>query len=234
MLKRGWNLFKKRIVALIVVEILAVITVISIFNVSLALFPYTEGVIMSVLLTIPVIGCSLAAFHTLIVNKDIGVCKAIGLSFQKTHSYLWLSLLMTVLITFAYALVIPGMIFTVWFFLAPGVLAAEGTGGMNALLKSKSLVKGIWPEAALRVLIIMIIVMFIKGIPLVGRFLWGPVLFILAYTLYEDVSRTEGEISFNPAFREKLFLIGIAAGSVLIPLVVTLLFLHLFEGSFDL
>jgi hypothetical protein len=52
-------------------------------------------------------------------------------------------------------LIVPGVIFAVWFMFAPLVLITSDTKGVKALKKSKSLVHGIWGPVFFRVIALM-------------------------------------------------------------------------------
>lgn len=68
-------------------------------------------------------------------------------AWRNTPSYLWVAVLMSVT-SFVGTLffIVPGIIFTVWFFFGGVIFVLEGTRGMAALQASKQLVRGkFWP-----------------------------------------------------------------------------------------
>src|SRR3989344_5853909 len=88
-------------------------------------------------------------------------------------------------------LVIPGIIFAVWFCLANYAFVFEGTTGVKALSASKELVKGYWWPVFSRLLVLLIIAMAISSISKVGFFINSllamPFGIVYMYVIYEDL-----------------------------------------------
>lgn len=68
-------------------------------------------------------------------------------------------------------LIIPGIIFAIWYSLAPIILIDEGTKGWSALKRSRDLVKGHGIDVFLRFLVIVIILIVLS---LPARFVFDP------------------------------------------------------------
>lgn len=122
-------------------------------------------------------------------------------------------------------LIIPGIIFAVWFSLAEFVLIAEDLRGMDALLKSREYVKGMWKNVFLRFLflgvlsfIVATIASFIFGLPKISfiekisQFLIWLFLTPLAYTyvflVYSNLKKPEGRICLYAFQRTKVKIPG--------------------------
>jgi hypothetical protein len=72
-------------------------------------------------------------------------------------SYLWITVLVGFITAAGFLLlIIPGILFTVWFSLALFIFAAEGVHGINALRKSKEYVRGKWWSIAWRIAFIFV------------------------------------------------------------------------------
>src|SRR3989344_597930 len=109
----------------------------------------------------------------------------------KEFSLAWIILLETVCIFFGLILlIIPGVIFAVWFIFANQVFVFEGIKGKGALARSKELVKGYWWPIFGRFLLFFIISAIITAIPFFGDLLNGfvivPLCVIYFYFIYTD------------------------------------------------
>lgn len=121
-------------------------------------------------------------------------------------------------------LVIPGVIFMVWFFFAQFVLVQEDVHGMGALLKSKDYVKGEWFNVFLRLLLLWTASALIGAIPIVGPILgivFFPYTIIFQYLIYRDLRGMKGSLPSSWGTAETLKWPGIAfLGYVAVPVVV--------------
>ena len=78
-------------------------------------------------------------------EENIGVREAYRSGWRKIFSYLWVVLLVGLVVLGGFLLlIVPAIIFAVWFSLANFVLIAEDIKGVKALRKSKEYVKGKW------------------------------------------------------------------------------------------
>jgi len=94
-------------------------------------------------------------------------------------------------------LIIPGIIFYIYFEFSFFVFVGEGIKGAKALSRSKELVKGYWWQVFLREIVIMI-VLFVSAwaigqIPVIGFFLGlvlaTPFVIIFSYLIYKDLKQ---------------------------------------------
>jgi hypothetical protein len=108
--------------------------------------------------------------------------------------YLWTSILSIAIIMLGYlCLILPGIIFTIWFWLVPIVLAVEGKQGWEALMASKEIMQGRFWDVTLRLFIAMILATGVTMIPLIGFFLTFfvyPFFIVYGYILYDDLRGT--------------------------------------------
>lgn len=118
-------------------------------------------------------------------------------------------------------LIIPGIIFTVWFCIAQFVLVREDLRGMDALLKSREYVRGQWFNVALRLLLVWAASLLLGAIPLAGLLLsivFIPYLMIFHYLLYRDLRGMKGDAPFSCGVADKLKWPGVALlGLVAVP-----------------
>ncbi len=169
-------------------------------------------------------------------KEKIGIKEAYRRSWHKILSYVWVVLLFwSVLMGGFILLLVPGIIFTIWFSLAMFVLISEDLRGMNALLKSKEYVKGMWGKVFWRFFFIGIIFMAVSlvsfilfkllNIPygteisrlLVGLF-FMPLMTVYSFMVYSNIRSIKGEIVLAPAKGKKaIFYVIAILGLLIIP-----------------
>ncbi len=180
-------------------------------------------------------------------QEGIGVIEAYRRGWHKIFSYWWVTLLV-LYITMGgfFLLVVPGIIFAIWFSLAIFILVAEDLKGMNALLKSREYVKGKWGSIFWRFFFIgalYLIILFVLSlifsflkIPfaseiinfVIGLFL-TPLTMTYAFLVYSNLKAVKGEIVFTPTGGQKttFIVIGIL-GILIIPAILfSIVFLSL-------
>lgn len=165
-----------------------------------------------------------AAMTYAIVDEDLGVRQSLGYGLQRLGSFLWISLLVWFMIAGgSLLLLVPGLVFTVWFLFAPFVLAREDARGMEALLKSKAYVAdrgwAVFGRLLLGGLVVAGIAVALATIPLVGA-LTGLFLgfFLLVYSaeIQKELAEIKGDISFDCSRGVKLrWLLAGGAGFIL-------------------
>jgi len=168
---------------------------------------------------IAIIGCALAIYFAIrfyVVNfllvKENFKGDVLEL-FKKTKvlfwPYFWLSILSAILIfLWCLLLIIPGIIFSIFYSLAVYALLFEGEKGMNAIRRSKKLIKGyFWPVLG-RLFVIGLLVwlfMMIISIPVLNMeetsafaivwniiiqavsFIIGPIVILFSYSIFKDL-----------------------------------------------
>ncbi len=163
---QAWKLFRERLgtlagitlVSILFVLILAAIGVgiglaagISLY--SLPAFALSNLVTMSILAVLGAIIFSLLSIWSqaavMYALKDahekIGVVESYRRSWSTLLSYWWVLILAGLITTGGFLLlVIPGIIFSVWFSLAGFIIINEGEKGLRALFKSREYVRGYW------------------------------------------------------------------------------------------
>ncbi|HUS59895.1 MAG TPA: hypothetical protein VMX76_00705 [Nevskiaceae bacterium] len=179
-------------------------------------------------------------------DEKIGVRDAYRRGWSKILSCWWIYSLIGLIVAGGFfLLVVPGIIFAVWFSLAVFILIAEDLKGMNALLKSKEYVKGKWGGVFWRFLFIGLFALIVYGVPtfileqlnvpsLVGKATGNIISFFLApfvvtylFLIYKNLKSIKGEFEFLPSRKSKvllglvafmpfvIFVIGIVAVAIL-------------------
>ena len=128
--------------------------------------------------------------------KERGITKdARGLlvfSWNKIIPSSWITFLVAIILIAGFILlVIPGIIFSIWFSLALYVFVFEDIKGMPALYRSKELVKGYFWSMFGRLFLFGIITGLVGSIPVVGNvisiFFVVPFSIVCLYFVYEDL-----------------------------------------------
>jgi len=100
-----------------------------------------------------------AAFILTIHNKDASLNTISNRSFKILFSFWWINLLISFFIGGAFnLLIIPCILFYIWFSMSIFILVTENIPGMQSLLKSKEYVSGYWWEVLGRQLVIIILI----------------------------------------------------------------------------
>ncbi len=136
-----------------------------------ALFIKILLVIISVIFLIIISAWSYVALLFAIKQREtgIGIRECFKKGWRKIISFIWISFLEVIIVFGGFLLlIIPGIIFSIWFSLAKYILVSEDQRGMKALLKSKQLIKGNWWPVAWRFLLMGLIMTIISSILLYG------------------------------------------------------------------
>ncbi|MBM4129319.1 MAG: hypothetical protein FJ243_04265 [Nitrospira sp.] len=234
-----WEVFKARFLTLIGLYLLSILflavivgfCVIAGFILS-GFFPeYRDALVAAWTVTGMVPGflamfLGIAAFTFAVANKSLGIKSALEKGWQRVLPFVWLWSLLGFIITGGFFLFfIPGVIFAVWFVFSQFILVAEDERGMNAILKSKEYVKGMWFDVFLRLLVIWLVGFGIGLIPFIGGLLligFYPFMMIFTYLVYEDLSLIKGKgMVYSHSSGEKFKWIGLGAlGYIIFPLII--------------
>jgi len=143
LLKISWSVIKNNIATLlgIVTLYMVVATGIEYLPVIFKVFTFPVTIIISLTTGIALI----FAINNILEGNPVDIKESYKTGFKKFFPYLW-TIILAGLATFGglLLLIIPGIIFVVWFSLAGYVRIIEGTGSTAALKRSKQLVKGNW------------------------------------------------------------------------------------------
>lgn len=185
------------------------------------------------------------AVALLFVIKDreqkIGFQESLAKGWHKLISYWWVSAL-TLLVTMGglFLFIVPGVIFSVWFGFSAFVLISEDLKGMNALFRSKQLVKGFWKSVFWRQFVVgALAVAIVLGIEASSSFfqnqtlklfgslatiLVAPIVTIYNFLIYEDLKRLKQGIVFEPPKRgtKAKYIIVAILGLLLIPAILAI------------
>lgn len=262
LLKEAIDLFKTRFKNLVIVYILVglaglvaglvfIAVVILLFGVSFASKNYIPAII-SIIIGAIVMGAfftwlDASIFYTISEDENLGIKASISRGFRKILPLFWVTILSTV-ITFGgmIFLIIPGIIFSVWFTQAGFIILSEGVGGYNALLKSKEYVKGFWWAVWGRLIfgaLVLIPIFIVVGLlqqllknqifitfplNLLSQFINTTFSLIYSYVLYKNIRGIKGNFEFVPKKTSKILFYLVS----LIVLVVFVLIVFAFVKSY--
>jgi len=170
-------------------------------------------------------------------EQKIGIKEFFQKGWHKIIPFIWISILTGFITTGGFMLlIIPGIIFSVWFAFSNFILISEDLKGTNALFRSRQWVSGNWWRVFWRHFVISIIAIIVYlGISFPFRVFLGEIggdiastiilLFLIPFStlysflIYEDFKKLKGEIAFEPPKRGtkiKYILVGVL-GFLLIP-----------------
>ena len=246
--RQSWELYQKRFVTLILLYLLTMLAVIipTALAVGLAFFMtlIAGGIAFFVTVSLGIlvgVVCSLwcySGFLCAVVDDTLRLEDALTRGKKLLLPLAWIFLLTGFIITGGYfLLIIPGVIFTVWFFFAQFIVPGENVRGMEALLKSREYVRGHWLDVALRLFLIWVVSCVVSFIPFFGMILavlFFPYVMIFHCLIYRDLRAIKGDIPFSCGTSSKLLWPGVAlAGWIIVPAILILLFGSLFCEKFQ-
>jgi hypothetical protein len=132
-------------------------------------------------------------------GKPLSIRKMLQLAWPKWFSYFLASLISGLLIFLGFILlIIPGIIFIVWFFLVPYVVVVEEASPIEALKRSKKTVRGHFWEVLGRLALLFFfpallaaILVRLGFIGTIANFLLSPLWMIAGYLIYEDLAKAK-------------------------------------------
>lgn len=176
-------------------------------------------------------------------QEGIGVIESYRRGWHKILPSLWISFLqISIIMGGLLLLVVPGIIFSIWFMLSVFILIVEDLKGMDALLKSREYVRGKWFDVFWRFLFIVVLIFFLsftlsfilgllKGlgllkdlINLLNLFL-TPLSMIYVFLIYNHLKTIKGEFAFSPTAKQKAKFIIVGIIGLLFILVILFLIL---------
>lgn len=240
--KQAWAIYKRRLATFLGVMIIPTLVMIAMLVIMIAIVIFIGGellgggvslfipllILLSVIILISQSWGQTALLYAIKDNQErIGVIESYRRGWHKILSYLWISLLAGIITLVGFLLlIVPGVIFAVWFSLAAFILVSENLKGMNALLKSKEYVKGKWGSVFWRLFFIGAISLIIFLVPTlifnfleipfakeIYRFVIGlfliPLVMTYIFLVYNNLKALKGEITFTATRGKKTTFIAI-------------------------
>jgi hypothetical protein len=236
-----WDIYIRRIGVLMGLYLLALLfmllavglfTLVG-FSISVAIPDLRPPLLVAGILTGVVLGSivlfwGLAALVFAVADENLGIQAALEKGWRRVWAFAWVFSLSGFIVTGGFLLlVIPGIIFSVWFLLSQFVLVAEDERGMCALLKSKAYIEGRFFEVFLRLFVVWVVSAMIGMVPVLGpvlSILFVPFIMLYSWLIYVDLRSKSGKIPYACTSGEKATWLGIGAlGFLIVPLSLLLL-----------
>ncbi len=206
-IKEAWGIYTKKENFILFARIMAVLALIS--GIPSQYLRYAGGDLIAVIWT--VIGMIVSIWvgsivYTVILNiSDISFKDAFILGFKNMWKYTYSTLVPGLIALFGLViLIVPGVIFSVWFAFTLLLVLDKKLGLTEALRASKALVMGRFWKILGRLFVFGIFTFIISlpliAIPVLGGFLETflmPLFSLPFYLLYRDLSSTQNDLSFK-------------------------------------
>jgi hypothetical protein len=186
-------------------------------------------------------GVLLSLLSTLALIYAVHNSKQFNESYRYAESiffrYLWVVILgMVIMIGGLFLLVVPALIFTVWFTLAAYVFVVEGDRGLGAMLKSKEYIRGYFWQLAWRFVVLILvglIVSIVAGVlgsaggqsgaiasSFIFEILLAPYLVIYELGIYDNLRQLRPEIVGTRILNGRIGFTFIAIWGVVAPILL--------------
>ncbi|MFH1611652.1 MAG: hypothetical protein ABH887_00015 [bacterium] len=249
LLKESWQIYKKRFKTFVGISIIFPV-VIMLFSLG---FPFAASLLkdknsatilamIAIWLIIFIVIIFLATWPQVALlyaikerDAQIGIKDSFAKGWRKIFSFWWISVLTSLIVASGFLLlIIPGIIFSIWFALSAYVLIGEDLKGMKALSRSKQLIKDYWGKVFLRFAVVSIIGLVIYSIfgliggifkislvedliALIVSILLTPFVLTYMYLIYENLKQLKsGEVFENAKKGTSFILLGVLGTFVLI------------------
>lgn len=236
--KDAWQIYKNRfrvLVGLVLIPTLAAIFVSFGISGLASIFPNFYAnlyisllfiILLTVLMMILGLWCWLALLYAIRDRSEaIGIKESLRRAWGKQLlSFWWIGILESFTILGGFILlVVPAIIFVVWFSLSSFVFVREGQKGFNALLRSKEYIQGKWGNVFRRLLIILLLwsVFYLIGfgtnlviskeignlVSLIANILLWPLILIYLFSLYDALRERQPQLASQPVKAKKGFFV---------------------------
>ncbi len=158
-------------------------------------------------------------------EETLGIKESFRRAWPKVNGYFWVGVLAgLVVVGGLFLLLVPGIIFYVWFVFSSMVVVFENEKGMNALLKSRELVRGCWWGIFGRLIFFAVILIGISIIlemlhlgvlANIVNFLLTPLSVAYVYLLYRSAKAARGEFAFSPSKSSRNIFTAIAVFGII-------------------
>jgi len=251
LLKDAWQVYKNRfrvLMGLLLIPTLPAV-LLGIFlgfytNLPISLqFSIPFIILLTVLIMILGLWCGLALLYAIRDRSEaIGIKESLRRAWGKQLlSFWWIGILefFTILGGFI-LLVVPAIIFAVWFSLSSFVFVREGQKGFNALLRSKEYIRGKWGSVFRRLLIILlfwlVLYLIVFGInfvsknignlgSLIANILLWPLTLIYLFSLYDSLREMQPQLAGQSVAAKKGFFVFASILGLIVVIVLPTIFI---------
>lgn len=242
LMKKAWGIYRERMWTLIAVglsgallPVLAFVPFLGLGYVISGSMPGSRPIVMVVASLLGLVGAvwlgnwGISAFLTAVVDQQCDIKQSFVKAKPKAMGHAWLGALTALIVAGGYLLLlVPGIIFSVWFFFAPFILIEEDMRGMDALLKSKAYVRGQCFPVVVRLAAMWALTILVTCIPFVGQLLalfLIPLSFIYSFLVYQDLKAQKDKMTFQSSKKEKISLLAASAFGFVLPVALIFAFM---------
>ena len=244
--KEAWNIYRQRWGVLVGITLIPSLLMFafSTFDFSGALASWMIILVIAGVLAVVIQIWSQVALLAAIQGSDegVGVRESYARGGKKFFSYLWICIILSFVLLGGFLLfIIPGIVMSGLFSLALFTLIAEDKRGMDALMRSRQLVRGNWWAVLGRIICVSLLVIIVSVIldltgieglgDLVSGIILSPFVVVYMFLVYRHLKAAKDT---NPSLEEgsktKFVVIGIL-GLLLIPALIIFVFTSLETAS---
>lgn len=211
LIKKSVDLFSRKENFLFFIQIYIPVAIFSVLSVAQSYLPDSFKNSNVALLTVVAAVLQLLYLLTSVLVAAAGII-AIGKIVEGSKSSVkeifttakksyWMFLLLSIILTVAYGLgfillIVPGLLFVVWFAFSKFIMIEKGTGIKESLLKSKEMAKGSYWKILGRIVVFGLFMIIVEmalsiipfGIGTVLASLCGALFILPTYLLYKEIS----------------------------------------------
>jgi len=170
LIKEAWHIYKAKFKLFVVLSVPSI--VLTVVSLTTSVLPPVVAALAAILLGLGAwvvnlwLGMSFL-YGVVDQNPSVSAKEILRKGWRRIFSYLWVTILFIVILMGGYfLLIIPGIMLSIWFSFAMYALATEDARGLDALLRSKQLVKGLWWQVVWRHVFFGLVI----GVPILVMF----------------------------------------------------------------
>lgn len=238
-LARGWTIYRQKISSFIVLMLVPAILMlfVRVFDLSDGFLAFIVNILGALL----IIWANIGLVEILLLEDKMRSDLVYKKTWPKLWSYVWIAILSLFIIGGSYfLLIVPGVVFTVWFLFTLFIYVIEGKKGLSAFEMSRAYVHGyFWPILWRYLLIIVLsilvslIISSVAGLfgalaislasVIVGVFLM-PLIATYTFVLYSDLKKIKGEAVSEAMVDQKwLYILTGLAGWIFVFIITILM-----------
>ncbi|MBN1325834.1 hypothetical protein JW977_02535 [Candidatus Falkowbacteria bacterium] len=170
LIKTGWQLCLKNYKQFILPIAVLLPAYLLLYLLDLFIFPGQEMISLLVMALAIFINLWISILLIELINKihknqNININELFQSSMKKIASYFWVLILISLIIMLGFILlIIPGIIFAIWYSFAEYIVVLEDIKGVKSLKDSKDLVRGRWGAAFWRLVLPSLLVYVFGGL----------------------------------------------------------------------
>ena len=214
LIRKAVNIFAKKENILFLIKVYIPMAILSLISIAQSFLPASIKnsnsvglavflvLLLSLFVGVFVAASGIVALGKVVEGGELSVKKTFKSGWKSYRIFLLLSIALTLIYIFGFVLlIVPGILFVVWFAFSRFMVIEKGLGVKPALLKSKELVKGIYWKILGRLIVFgaftMVVQMVLSVIPYglgsTVSSLCGGLYMLPLYLLYKELDAVQGD-----------------------------------------